>query len=83
MVLTTTERVTLMTHDICGEDKEKGGELIRVRAKGRHAKARQTAQHEKAFAQSARARVRGLCKVSPPAVLVRRQAFIIPVGQGG
>ena len=29
-----------------------------------------------------RARVGGLCKVSPPAVLVRRQPFIGPVGQG-
>ena len=39
-------------------------------------------QHEKAFAQSERARVGGLCEVSPPAVLVRRQPFIGPVGQG-
>ena len=45
-------------------------------------------QHEKAFAQSERARVAvgGLCEVSPPAVaggvLVRRQPFIGPVGQG-
>ena len=39
-------------------------------------------QHEKAFAQSERARVGGLCEVSPPAVLVRRQPFIGPVGRG-
>ena len=39
-------------------------------------------QHEKAFAQSERACVGGLCEVSPPAVLVRRQPFIGPVGQG-
>jgi hypothetical protein len=39
-------------------------------------------QHEKAFAQSERARVGGLCKVSPPAVLVRRQPFNSLVGQG-
>jgi hypothetical protein len=39
-------------------------------------------QHEKAFAQSERARVEGLCKVSPPVVLVRHQPFIGPVGQG-
>ena len=39
-------------------------------------------QHENAFAQSERARVAGLSKVSPPAVLVRRQPFIGPVGQG-
>jgi hypothetical protein len=39
-------------------------------------------QHEKAFAQSERARVGGLCEVSPPAVLVRHQPFIGPVGQG-
>jgi len=37
---------------------------------------------KKALAQSERARVRGLCKVSPPPVLVRRQPFIGPVGQG-
>ena len=41
-----------------------------------------TVQHEKAFAQSERARVGGLCEVSPPAVLVRRQPFIGPVGRG-
>ena len=39
-------------------------------------------QHEKAFAQSEHARVGGLCEVSPPAVLVRRQPFIGPVGRG-
>ena len=39
-------------------------------------------KNEKAFAQSERACVGGLCEVSPPAVLVRRQPFIGPVGQG-
>ena len=39
-------------------------------------------QHEKAFAQSERAHVGGVCEVSPPAVLVRRQPFIGPGGQG-
>ena len=39
-------------------------------------------QHEKAFAQSERACVGGLCEVSPRAVLVRRQPFIGPVGRG-
>ena len=39
-------------------------------------------QRKKAFAQSERARVRGLCRVSPSPVLVRRQPFIGPVGQG-
>jgi hypothetical protein len=32
--------------------------------------------------RSERARVRGLCKVSPPAVLVRRQPFINPKSDG-
>ena len=39
-------------------------------------------QRKKAFAQSERACVRGLCKVSPSPVLVRRQPFIGPGGQG-
>ena len=39
--------------------------------------------HENAFAQSERARVGGMCKVSPPTVLVRRQPFFGPLGQRG
>ena len=43
---------------------------------------RQHIYYERDFSQSERARVGGLCKVSLPTVLVRRQPFISPVGQG-
>ena len=64
-------------------ERRRAGSLGGTRARRRRQRAETPdGSMKKAFAQSERARVRGLCKVSPPAVLVRRQPFIGPVGQG-